>query len=36
MIAVAGRRDVPTGWVLRVAARAREAALRFLSAGGGT
>ena len=35
MIAVAGRRDVPTGWVLRVAARAREAALRFLSAGGG-
>ncbi len=35
MIAVAGRRDVPTGWVLRVAARAREAALRFLGAGGG-
>lgn len=35
MIAVAGRRDVPTGWVLRVAARARGAALRFLSAGGG-
>jgi tetratricopeptide (TPR) repeat protein len=35
MIAVAGRREVPTGWVLRVAARAREAALRFLSAGGG-
>lgn len=34
MIAVAGRRDVPTGWVLRVAARARDAALRFLSAGG--
>jgi predicted regulator of Ras-like GTPase activity (Roadblock/LC7/MglB family) len=34
MIAVAGRRDVPTGWVLRVAARAREAALRFLGAGG--
>ena len=34
MIAVAGRRDVPTGWVLRVAGRARDAALRFLSAGG--
>ena len=34
MIAVAGRRDVPTGWVLRVAARARDAALRFLGAGG--
>jgi hypothetical protein len=36
MIAVAGRRDVPTGWVLRVAARARDAALRFLHAGGAT
>lgn len=36
MIAVAGRREVPTGWVLRVAARARDAALRFLGAGGGT
>lgn len=35
MIAVAGRREVPTGWVLRVAARARDAALRFLGAGGG-
>lgn len=37
MVAVAGRRDVPTGWVLRVAARAREAARRFLEApeGGG-
>jgi predicted regulator of Ras-like GTPase activity (Roadblock/LC7/MglB family) len=34
MIAVAGRREVPTGWVLRVAARARDAALRFLGAGG--
>jgi tetratricopeptide (TPR) repeat protein len=30
MVAVAGRRDVPMGWVLRVAARAREAAVRFL------
>jgi tetratricopeptide (TPR) repeat protein len=35
MIAVAGRREVPTGWTLRVAARARDAALRFLGAGGG-
>lgn len=35
MVAVAGRRDVPTGWVLRVAARAREAAARFLAAAGG-
>jgi hypothetical protein len=35
MVAVAGRREVPTGWVLRVAGRARDAALRFLSAGGG-
>jgi tetratricopeptide (TPR) repeat protein len=34
MIAVAGRREVPTGWTLRVAARARDAALRFLGAGG--
>ena len=34
MIAVAGRREVPMGWVLRVAGRAREAALRFLSVGG--
>ena len=34
MIAVAGRREVPTGWVLRVAGRARDAALRFLGAGG--
>lgn len=34
MVAVAGRREVPTGWVLRVAARAREAALRFLGSGG--
>jgi predicted regulator of Ras-like GTPase activity (Roadblock/LC7/MglB family) len=30
MVAVAGRRDVPMGWVLRVAARARDAAARFL------
>lgn len=35
MVAVAGRRDVPMGWVLRVAARVRDAALRFLSASGG-
>ncbi|WP_420126579.1 tetratricopeptide repeat protein [Longimicrobium sp.] len=35
MIAVAGRREVPTGWTLRVAVRARDAALRFLGAGGG-
>jgi predicted regulator of Ras-like GTPase activity (Roadblock/LC7/MglB family) len=35
MVAVAGRREVPTGWVLRVAARARDAALRFLAALGG-
>lgn len=35
MIAVAGRREVPTGWVLRVAARARDAALRFLGVEGG-
>ena len=33
MIAVAGRREVPTGWVLRVAVRARDAALRFLAGG---
>ena len=30
MVAVAGRREVPTGWVLRVAGRARDTALRFL------
>jgi len=37
MVAVAGRRDVPMGWVLRVAARARDAAARFVAAttGGG-
>ncbi len=35
MVAVAGRRDVPMGWVLRVAARAREAAERFIAAMGG-
>ncbi|HYJ81062.1 MAG TPA: tetratricopeptide repeat protein [Longimicrobiaceae bacterium] len=35
MVAVAGRRDVPTGWVLRVAARAAEAARRFLEMPGG-
>ncbi|HEX8452895.1 MAG TPA: tetratricopeptide repeat protein [Longimicrobium sp.] len=35
MVAVAGRRDVPMGWVLRVAARARESAERFLAAIGG-
>ena len=37
MMAVAGRRDVPMGWVLRVAARARDAAARFVAAttGGG-
>lgn len=34
MIAVAGRREVPTGWTLRVAGRAREAALRLLGQGG--
>ena len=34
MVAVAGRREVPMGWVLRVAARAREAAVRFLEGGG--
>ncbi|HSU17921.1 roadblock/LC7 domain-containing protein [Longimicrobium sp.] len=33
MVAVAGRRDVPMGWVLRVAARARDAAVRFLGGG---
>jgi len=32
MVAVAGSRQVPMGWVLRVAARAREAASRFLAA----
>ncbi len=30
MVAVAARREVPTGWVLRVAGRARESASRFL------
>jgi predicted regulator of Ras-like GTPase activity (Roadblock/LC7/MglB family) len=34
MVAVAGRRDVPMGWVLRVAGRAREAAERFIAAMG--
>jgi len=32
MVAVAGSRQVPMGWVLRVAARARDAASRFLGA----
>ena len=32
MVAVAGRRDVPMGWVLRLAARAQAAAARFLDA----
>jgi predicted regulator of Ras-like GTPase activity (Roadblock/LC7/MglB family) len=35
MVAVAGRRDVPMGWVLRVASRVRDAAIRFLRSGGG-
>ncbi|HVG43899.1 MAG TPA: tetratricopeptide repeat protein [Longimicrobium sp.] len=35
MMAVAGRRDVPMGWVLRVASRARDAAGRFVAATGG-
>ena len=35
MVAVAGKREVPIGWVLRVAGRAREAAARFLAATGG-
>lgn len=35
MVAVAGRRDVPMGWVLRVAGRARESAARFIAAMGG-
>jgi tetratricopeptide (TPR) repeat protein len=35
MMAVAGRRDVPMGWVLRVAGRARDAARRFVAATGG-
>ncbi|HET7233507.1 MAG TPA: roadblock/LC7 domain-containing protein [Longimicrobium sp.] len=35
MVAVAGRRDVPMGWVLRVAARVRDAAVRFVRASGG-
>ncbi len=30
LVAVAGSRQVPTGWVLRVAARARDSALKFL------
>jgi hypothetical protein len=30
MVVVAGHRDVPTGWVLRVAQRARAAANRLL------
>jgi predicted regulator of Ras-like GTPase activity (Roadblock/LC7/MglB family) len=34
LVVVAGRREVPMGWTLRVAARARDAALRFLGAGG--
>jgi tetratricopeptide (TPR) repeat protein len=34
MLAVAARREVPTGWVLRVAARARAVAARLLGAGG--
>ncbi|MBW3656214.1 MAG: tetratricopeptide repeat protein [Gemmatimonadetes bacterium] len=33
LVAVAGSRQVPTGWVLRVAARARESALKFLGGG---
>jgi hypothetical protein len=36
MVAVSARREVPMGWVLRVAGRAREAAERFLGAMGGT
>jgi hypothetical protein len=35
MVAVAGRREVPMGWVLRVAGRAQGAAGRFLAATGG-
>ena len=35
MVAVAGRRDVPMGWVLRVAGRARDSAERFIAAMGG-
>jgi predicted regulator of Ras-like GTPase activity (Roadblock/LC7/MglB family) len=34
LVAVAARREVPTGWVLRVAGRAREAAGRLLGRGG--
>jgi tetratricopeptide (TPR) repeat protein len=34
LVAVAARREVPTGWVLRVAGRAREAAGRLLGGGG--
>jgi tetratricopeptide (TPR) repeat protein len=33
MLAIAAGREVPTGWVLRIAARAREAALRALGGG---
>lgn len=35
MVAVAGRREVPMGWIMRVAGRARDAAARFLAALGG-
>jgi predicted regulator of Ras-like GTPase activity (Roadblock/LC7/MglB family) len=34
MLAIAARREVPTGWVLRVASRAAEAAARWLGGGG--
>jgi tetratricopeptide (TPR) repeat protein len=34
MVAVAGRREVPTGWVLRVAGRAGAAAVRLLDGAG--
>jgi tetratricopeptide (TPR) repeat protein len=33
MLAIAARREVPTGWVLRVAGRARDAAVRWLGGG---
>jgi predicted regulator of Ras-like GTPase activity (Roadblock/LC7/MglB family) len=33
MLAIAARREVPTGWVLRIASRARDAALRALGGG---
>jgi tetratricopeptide (TPR) repeat protein len=36
MVAVAGRREVPTGWVLRVAGRAGTAAVRLLDGAGDT